>query len=195
MSRMAVLRIALWTMIALFGGAALALTFFGTGSQQSAAAPYGTPFRLEDQNGTPVTEAMFRGKPSAVFFGFTNCPDVCPTTLAELGAYRQELAKTGDFRIVFVTVDPERDTPDILRTYVGAIDKQAVALTGRPEDVATMLKGWGIYSKKVGEGPDYTMDHTATTLLLDSKGELVATLAYGEDPASAKAKLERLAKS
>ncbi|GGD92161.1 electron transporter SCO1/SenC [Aureimonas endophytica] len=197
MRRLALFRVALWAMIALFGGAALALTFMrGDGPLAIADQPYGTPFRLEDQNGRPVTEALFRGRPSAVFFGYTNCPDVCPTTMSELGAYREALkAKGKDFQIVFVTVDPARDTPDFLKTYVGAISPDIVALTGPQADVAAMLKGWGVYWKKVGEGRDYAMDHTATTFLLDSGGRLFGTLAYDEDETSAKAKLERLAAS
>lgn len=194
MTRTATLRIALWALVALGGGAALALGLMRIQPTASEETAYGAPFRLTDQNGAPITEAVFKGKPTAVFFGFTHCPEVCPTTLSELGAYREELRKekSRDLQIVFVTVDPERDTPDIVRNYVGAISPDVVAITGDRTGLDAMLKSWGVYWKKVGEGPDYTMDHTATTFLLDSDGRFVGTIAYGENPKTAKDKLERL---
>ena len=194
MRGVAILRIGLWVLVAVFAGAATAL-YFGIGSPRAVdEAAYGTPFQLVDQNGAPVTEAALRGKPSAVFFGFTHCPDVCPTTLSELTAYRTSLkAKNKDFRIVFVTVDPERDTPAVLKDYVGAFSPDITAVTGEPAKVAAMLKGWAVYSKKVGDGPDYTMDHTATTFLLDSAGRFSGTISYGENAKTAEEKLERLA--
>ena len=196
MSRTTLFRTVLWAVIALLGGAALALALMRNTPLTSGEAAYGTPFQLTDQNGAPVTEAVFKGRPSAVFFGFTHCPDVCPTTLSELGAYREQLKSEGKhFQIVFVTVDPERDTADAVKTYVDAISSGIVGITGDPARLAAMLKGWGIYSKKVGEGEDYTMDHTATTFLLDSAGRFVGTIAYDENPKTALDKLERLAVS
>jgi protein SCO1/2 len=192
------IRTGLWAMAALIAGAMAAMFFlYGTaGSNGSATAegPYGSPFRLVDQDGAPVTEADLRGTPTAVFFGFTHCPDVCPTTLYELAGYQKELAeKGGELQVVFVTVDPERDTPAIMKDYVLAVSPDVTALTGPLEDVEAMLRGWGVYWRKVGEGEDYTMDHTATTFLLDDDGALAGTLAYGENPETARAKLERLA--
>lgn len=192
------IRTGLWAMAALIAGAMAAVFFLygsaGSGGSTVAEGPYGSPFRLVDQDGAPVTEADLRGAPSAVFFGFTQCPDVCPTTLYELAGYQKELAADGGaLQVVFVTVDPERDTPAIMKDYVSAVSPDITALTGEPEDVAAMLKGWGVYSRKVGEGEGYTMDHTATTFLLDADGGLAGTLAYGEDPETARAKLARLA--
>ena len=157
---------------------------------------YGAPFQLTDQSGAPTTEAVLRGRPNALFFGFTHCPDVCPTTLYELAGYQKALKAEGrDLGIVFVTVDPERDTPDILRTYVGSLAGDVTALTGDPAQVEAMLKGFGIYAKKVPQAEGYTMDHTASVLLLDRDGSFKGTIAYGENPDTAKAKLERLTAS
>ncbi|ALN74076.1 SCO family protein [Aureimonas sp. AU20] len=200
--RAVALRYGLWFLVA----AVLALTIlvFALGRKEiegamgvSASAPYGSPFQLVNQSGAPATEAVLRGRPTALFFGFTHCPDVCPTTLFELAGYQKALKAEGrDLGIVFVSVDPERDTPDILRTYVGALSDDVTALTGDPAKVEAMLKGFGIYAKKVPQdGTDYTMDHTASVLLLDRAGVFQGTIAYGEDPAAAKAKLERLSAS
>lgn len=190
-----IVRIGLWAMVALFGGAAAALYFVYDGKPPvSEEAAYGTPFALIDQNGAPITESSLEGKPSAIFFGFTHCPDICPTTLAELGAQQKALEAEGKaLNVVFVTVDPERDTAAILKDYVGAVSPGITAITGEPAKVAAMLDGWGIQHKKVGEGADYTMDHTASTILLDSAGRFVGTIAYGENPKTAKDKLDRLA--
>lgn len=193
---MPVLRYALWFLVAAVLALLVLVWVFGRAEMEQAsdrAEPYGTTFSLVDQNGATVTEAALRNRPTALFFGFTHCPDVCPTTLYELSGYQKALKGEGkDLGIVFVTVDPERDTPDILKTYVGALSPDITAVTGRPDEVATMLKGYGAYSKKVVQGDDYTMDHTASVILLDRAGRFVGTIAYGEDPETAKGKLERL---
>ena len=187
MRGIAALRIGLWAVVALVAGC-------GARTAETApGAPYGTPFRLVDQNNRPVTEGIFRGKPSAVFFGFTHCPEVCPTTLAELATYETEVAAKGRaLNVVFVSVDPQRDTPAVLKQYVSALSPTITGITGSPDAVAAMLKGWNIYAKKVGEGDDYTMDHTASVLLLDAAGALQSTIAYGEDSKSVAAKIARI---
>ncbi|MEF2546991.1 SCO family protein [Aurantimonas sp. E1-2-R+4] len=194
MNSVSILRVGLWALVALLVGAVVALVFlYGQGGRNTAEGPFGTPFALVDQNGAAITEADLTGKPSAVFFGFTHCPEVCPTTLYELAGYQRQLKQEGkDLRVVFVTVDPERDTPEILKDYVEAIGADITAITGAPDKIAAMLRGWGVYSAKVGEGPDYSMDHTATTFLLDADGALAGTLAYGEKSDTARAKLDRL---
>lgn len=170
------------------------LTFDWYRSSQSGEA-FGAPFALIDQDGAQITQQAFRGHPSAVFFGFTHCPEVCPTTLYELNGWLQTLGEEGkDIRAYFVTVDPERDTPEIMKTYVGNISDRITAITGEPDKIAAMAKSFGIYSRKVDlEGGDYTMDHTASILLLNSKGDFFGTIAYGENPDTAVAKLKRLA--
>ncbi|MEH6718346.1 MAG: SCO family protein [Aurantimonas endophytica] len=196
MSTTTMIRTGLWAMAALIAGILAAVFYIGSagpGAGPISEGPYGSSFQLIDQNGAQFTEADLRGTPAAVFFGFVHCPDVCPTTLYELASYQKELAASGGpLQVVFVTVDPERDTPAIMKDYVSGFSADVTALTGSPENVAAMLKGWGVYSRKVGEGEDYTMDHTATTFLLDADGALAGTLAYGENAETAKAKLERL---
>lgn len=162
---------------------------------QNATQAFGAPFVLVDQKGAEITEAAFRGKPSAVFFGFTHCPEVCPTTLFELDGLLKQMGDEGkDIRAYFVTVDPERDTPEAMNTYVTNVSDRITGITGTPDKIAAMAKSFGIYSKKVPtEGGDYTMDHTASVLLLDSKGDFFGTIAYEENPETALAKLKRLA--
>ncbi|MEO5322397.1 SCO family protein [Mesorhizobium sp. CC13] len=170
------------------------LTFDWYRGQNSGQA-FGAPFALVDQKGQGITEQAFRGQPSAVFFGFTNCPEVCPTTLVELDSWLEQLGDEGkDIRAYFVTVDPERDTAEVMDKYVGNVSQRITGITGDPEKVRAMAKSFGIYLKKVPtEGGDYTMDHTASVLLLDSKGDFFGTIAYEENPTAALAKLKRLA--
>ena len=196
--RTSVLRLALWFLVAAI--LALIVLVYVFGRQETAivrnAAAYGSAFQLVNQNGEPVTEAVLRGRPTALFFGFTHCPDVCPTTLYELAGYQSALKAEGrDLNIVFVTVDPERDTPEILKTYVGSLSPDITAVTGEPALVQKMLDGFGAYAKKVPQGDDYTMDHIASVILLDRTGDFKGTIAYGEAPTAAKAKLERLSAS
>ncbi|KQT86063.1 SCO family protein [Aurantimonas sp. Leaf443] len=192
---MSKLRIILWSLVGLVAGAALAVAILvGRGGTASEEVAFGAPFKLVDQNGAPVTEAIFKGRPSAVFFGFTHCPDVCPTTLFELAGHEKAMKAEGkDLNVVFVTVDPERDTPAVIKPYVEAVAPDITAITGAPAEVAAMTKSWGVYSRKVGEGDDYQMDHTATTYLIDRNGAFAGTIAYGENPDTARAKLEKLA--
>lgn len=171
-----------------------ALTFQSY-QKQFAGGAYGEPFTLIDQNGDEITEAAFRGAPSAVFFGFTHCPEVCPTTLFELDGWLATLGDEGkDIRAYFVTIDPERDPPEIVGTYVGNVSDRITGISGEPDKVYAMAKSFGIYWRKVDlDGGDYTMDHTASILLLDRDGDFAGTIAYGENPDNAVAKLKRLA--
>ncbi|OBQ90232.1 SCO family protein [Mesorhizobium sp. AA23] len=157
--------------------------------------PYGAPFTLIDQKSAPITEAAFRGHPSVVFFGFTHCPEVCPTTLFEMAGWLKTMGDSGkNLNAYFVTVDPERDTPQIVNSYVGNFSDRITGITGDPDKVHAMAKAFGIYWKKVDTGDgDYTMDHTASVLLLNAKGEFAGTIAYGESADTAIAKLKRLA--
>jgi protein SCO1/2 len=157
--------------------------------------PFGAPFTLVDDTGAPVTEAAFRGHPSAVFFGFTHCPEVCPTTLFEMAGWLKTLGADGkNLHAYFVSIDPERDTPDVMKTYVGSFSDRIVGISGEPDKVHAMAKSFGIYWKKVDTGDgDYTMDHTASVLLLHGNGDFAGTIAYGENPDIALAKLKKLA--
>lgn len=175
--------------------AALGFIAFQWYHTRFATEAYGAPFTLVDQTGKPITEAAFRGQPSAVFFGFTHCPEVCPTTLFELDGWLKKLGDDGkNIRAYFVSVDPERDTAEIMNTYVGNVSDRIVGITGDPDRVLAMAKSFNIFWRKVETGDgDYTMDHTASVLLLHGSGDFAGTIAYGEDPDTALAKLKRLA--
>ena len=164
------------------------------------AAPYGVPFQLVDQDGAPITDAAFRGRPTAVFFGFTHCPEICPTTLFELDGWLKAADPAGgSIGAYFVTVDPERDTPESLGDYVSAVTNRVIGITGDPEKIGNVIKGFNIYAKKqpldaADPNGDYTMDHTASVLLLDAKGRFRGTIAWGENPDTAIEKLKNLMK-
>lgn len=162
---------------------------------RTAPGAFGDPFTLVDQSGQEITEAAFRGAPSAVFFGFTHCPEICPTTLYELDGWLETLGDEGkDLRAWFVTVDPARDTQEVMEAYVGNVSERIRGITGEPDKVEAMARSFGIYFKRVElEDGDYTMDHTASVLLLNRHGDFAGTISYGENPETAIAKLKRLA--
>ena len=151
-------------------------------------------FELASTRGGRLGNDDLIGGPVAMFFGFTHCPEVCPTTLYTLDGLIADLGPAGEaITVVFVTVDPARDTIDILAEYIGAIDEDAIGLTGDADEVAAMLKGYGIYAEKVPlEDDDYTMDHTATVFLYDDAGYLDGTIAWGEPAEYAGPKLKNL---
>jgi len=187
------IRYILWGLVvlAVIVVAALALTQKKGGNL--AISSIGGPFSVVDQNGQPVTEAALKGHPSAMFFGFTFCPDVCPTTLMQASQWLKQLGPDGDkLKVYFVTVDPERDTPEQMKNYLHAFDSRIIGLTGTREQIDPMLKAFRVYSKKVGEGEDYMMDHAAAVYLLDSDANFVGTADYHESEETIMAKLKRL---
>ena len=148
-----------------------------TGSKE-----YGQDFAMPDQNGQQRTMADFKGKATLLFFGYTQCPDVCPTTLADLAAAKQKLGAKGDkLQVIFVSVDPARDTPEILKAYMANFDPSFLALRGSDDELAKMAKDFKIYYKKVdGQTPaSYTMDHTAGDYIFDPQGRLRLYSRYG----------------
>ena len=145
-----------------------------------------------DSNGQPFASSRLAGRPYALFFGFTHCPDVCPTTLARLVRLRRQLGTDDAFRIVFVTVDPERDGPAEVGKYADLFGAPVIGLTGSPAQIAQVKKVFGIFSEKVGTGDTYTVDHTAAVLLFDKSGQFQSTIAPDETDAAALAKLRRL---
>jgi protein SCO1/2 len=169
----------------------------GPGAPPQFGAPLVAPFQLTDQNGQDATERDVLGRPAVVFFGFTYCPEVCPTTLMSLSGLMGRMgAKADAFRVFFVSVDPERDTPEALKSYLSSFDPRIRGLTGSPEQIAAFAKPLGVYYARTKlEGGGYTVDHTATVFLLDAQGRFAGSIAYGEDAASALAKLENLAKA
>lgn len=199
MPGMKIFRVAIWAAVVLLAGAAVWLTVAGRqpGGVPGpvASATVGGPFSLTDKNGATVTEAALKGHPTALFFGYTFCPDVCPTTLSDLTLYLSKLGADGDkLKVYFVTVDPERDTQTVMADYLKAFDPRIDGLTGPRPAIDQILKEYKVYSKKVpGEnGAPYTMDHTATVYLLDKNAALVGTVDYQENPDDALAKLKRL---
>jgi protein SCO1 len=135
----------------------------------------GGPFHLTDQNGKPRSDSDFRGQYLLVFFGYTNCPDVCPTTLQTITNAMDGLGSdAAKVTPIFITVDPERDTPSVLKAYAANFTPRLVALSGSPDDIASVAKLYRIYYKKVGEGTDYSMDHTALIYLMGPDGNYLA---------------------
>ena len=164
------------------------------GPQQSASkVPIGGPFRLTSHEGKTFTDQDLKGKPFAVFFGFTHCPEVCPTTLYDLTQDLEALGKDADkMRVAFITVDPAQDTPELMKTYLGSFDPRIVGLTGTEEEIAAVAKAYKIYYRKVPTESGYTMDHTATILLMDSRGEFYGTSNFQESEAVRREKLRQL---
>src|SRR5262249_12296363 len=149
-------------------------------------ARIGGPFALVDHRGKPVTEHDFLGKPTLGFFGFTHCPDVCPTTLYELSNMLAQLKSEGDrLNVLFVTVDPERDTPEQLALYLSSFDPRITGLSGTSESIAVAVDAYQAYTRKVPlKDGDYTMDHTAAIFMMDSKGQYVGTISHRETEAA-----------
>ena len=141
-------------------------------------------FALLDQNGETRHPSDFAGKPIALFFGFTYCPDICPTTLMTLTAIQDQLAVEGNaadhLQILFVTVDPERDTPAQLNAYLSLFDTSVTGLTGRRTDIESALRHFGVYAKKTGDGDEYLYDHSAAVYLYQQDGKFKGTIVHNE---------------
>src|ERR687894_810498 len=166
------------------------------GPQPSASkVPIGGPFRLTSHEGKTVNDEDLKGKPFAVFFGFTHCPEVCPTTLYDLTQDLAALGKDADrLRVAFITVDPAQDTPELIKTYLASFDPRIVGLTGTEEEIAAVAKAYKIYYRKVPTDSGYTMDHTATIFLMDSKGDFFGTSNFQEAQDIRRGKLKQLIK-
>jgi protein SCO1 len=158
------------------------------------SATIGGPFHLVDQNGEPFSDADLKGKWHLVFFGYTHCPDVCPTTLNELALAMDRLGKERDkVGIVFITVDPERDTPEAMKSYVASFDVPVTALTGTQEQVAEAEKAYRVYSAKhPSSGGDYDMDHSAVIYVMDPQGRFTATFTPDTGADQVAERLEKL---
>jgi protein SCO1/2 len=167
------------------------------GPQPSASkVPIGGPFRLTSHEGKAFTDEDLKGKPFAVFFGFTHCPEVCPTTLYDLTQDLEALGKDADrLRVAFITVDPAQDTPELMKTYLGSFDPRIVGLTGTEEEIAAVAKAYKVYYRKVPTESGYTMDHTATILLMDSRGEFYGTSNFQESQEVRREKLRKLVRN
>ena len=192
-------RILLWALVGVAAIAGLLIALRpapSPGPQVSggSVASIGGPFTLTGADGKPFSSARLAGRPYAVFFGFTHCPDVCPTTLARLARLRTTLGKGDDaFAILFVSVDPERDTPAEIGRYDGLFGTPVIALTGSPAAISRVKSQFGVYSAKVAQpGGDYGVDHTATVFVMDKAGKFASTIAPEEQDDVALAKLSRV---
>jgi protein SCO1/2 len=175
----------------------LGVFLYATG-QFGGAAPTGSaiggPFKLTDQNGQPITDADLKGKPFLVFFGYTHCPDVCPTTLFEVSEMMRSLGKDADrTKALFVSVDPDRDTPAVLKDYLSSFDPHLIGATGDQKTLEAIEKEYRVYAKKVPTGKDgeYSMDHSAIVYLMDKQGRFVAPFKLDKKPEDAAAELRK----
>lgn len=158
-----------------------------------AHAAVGGPFTLTDQDGRTVTDKDFKGRPLLVFFGYTHCPDICPTTLFDMSEVLNKLGPDASkVNAVFVSVDPARDTPAKLKDYLSSFNPHLRGLTGTPEQIAAIAKGYRVYFKKVPqENGEYVMDHTAIVYLMDKDGNFVAPFNVSRKPEDAAADLRK----
>jgi protein SCO1/2 len=173
----------------------LGAIFLVTGREHGVptASAIGGPFTLIDQNGKTITDADFKGRPFLVFFGYTHCPDVCPTTLFDLSEVLRALGGDADkTQALFISVDPERDTPAVMKDYLASFDPHLRGATGDPDQVAAAEKAYRVYAKKVPTANgDYSMDHTALVYLMDKQGRFVAPFNLKRSPADSAADLRR----
>jgi protein SCO1 len=187
-----------WTAVVVLGlVAGLSALGLRSGGVGPGALPFaarvGGAFELTAADGSRFSSKSLAGKPYAVFFGFTNCPDVCPTTLLEMSNAMESLgAAAAAFKVIYITVDPERDTAAFLKTYMANFDPRIVGLTGTAEEIAAVTKAFRAVYKRVPTKDGYTMDHTATVYLMDGRGELAGTISYQEDQSIQLGKLRNL---
>jgi protein SCO1 len=149
---------------------------------------------LIDHNGGSVTSQSFKNQPSLIFFGFTHCPEVCPTTITTLDKILQDLNnKIIQTNIVFITLDPERDTQNHLKEYINYFSKNIIAITGSIKDIKKLSKNWGVFYEKISTDKDeYTLNHTATVFMVDKNGNYRGTIAWGENEQSIIQKIIKL---
>jgi protein SCO1/2 len=187
-------RIVLWTLVVVAAIGATALFILAPPKNPQTSGLGGGTYSLVDHRGSAVDQTMLVGHPSIMFFGFTHCPDVCPTTMGEMAAWFAALGEDAkDLKGYFVTIDPERDTPEAVAGYASWVSDRMTGITGSPEEIAKIAKAWGIVAEKVpGENGEYTMNHTASVLLVDRNGQYFGTIAYQEDQETALAKIRRL---
>ena len=179
-------------------GLSLMFLMMGGGRNIAAPAAIGGPFQLTDQGGAVVTEQSLQGRPTLIFFGFTHCPEFCPTTVYELTGWMNKIdPDKSRIQAYFISIDPERDTPQILGAYLANATDRITGISGDPAKVQAMARGFKVYFKKVPTDPakpdgDYTMDHMASVFLLDKQGRFTGTIAYGENPDIAEQKIKNL---
>ncbi|MEK9284971.1 MULTISPECIES: SCO family protein [unclassified Bradyrhizobium] len=173
----------------------LLVVFWTMGGVSKVAQPaaIGGPFQLTDQHGKTVTDKSLKGKPTLIFFGYTHCPDVCPTSLFEISEVLRAMGKDADkVNAYFISVDPERDTQAAMKDYLSSFDPHLEGLSGDPADIAKVITSYRVYAKKVPtKDGDYTMDHTALIYLMDRDGRFVSPFNLKRTPEEAAAELKR----
>jgi protein SCO1 len=179
--------------VSLLVGLVLLFLVMGGGRNVAAPAAIGGPFQLTDQSGATVTDKSLQGRPTLIFFGFTHCPDVCPTSLFEMSEVLRAMGPDADHvNAYFISVDPERDTPAAMKDYLSSFDPHLKGLTGDPEVMAKVTTEYRVYAKKVPlKDGDYTMDHTALVYLMDRDGHFVAPFNLKQSPEQAAAELKK----
>lgn len=198
---MKTVRLILWALVGIVAIGMVAYIMYAPEPQprvvsrpaENVQSTIGGPFTLTDADGERFSSLSLAGRPHAVFFGFTHCPDVCPTTLARLVRLREELGSDA-FDIVFITVDPERDGPEEVGKYAALFETPIIGLTGTPEQIDKVKEQFGVFSEKSGDDPAaYNVDHTATVFLMDREGKFVSTISQEEARQPALDKLRRIA--
>lgn len=187
------LRLALWGLVAVAAVAAVVIfTTVPRGSSEGGIG--GGVYALLDGTGSAVDQSMLVGQPSLLFFGFTHCPDVCPTTMGEMAVWFEQLGDEAQaLKAFFVSVDPERDRPGIIHDYVSWLDGRVTGITGTQAEIDKMVAAWRVFAEKVPtDDGGYTMNHTASVFLVNAQGGFEGTIAYQEDPATAVAKIRKL---
>jgi protein SCO1/2 len=181
------------TGLVLFAGVFLYATGNLSSATNTGSSAIGGPFKLVDQNGKTITDSDLKGRPFLVFFGYTHCPDVCPTTLFDVSEVMQALGKDADRTgALFITVDPERDTPAVLKDYLSSFNPHLRGATGDLAAIDAAEKAYRVYAKKVPTGNgDYSMDHTALVYLMDKQGRFVAPFSLKRRPEDSAADLRR----
>lgn len=179
--------------VSLAVGLLAALWLIGGFRGGPAPAAIGGPFRLTDQSGQTVTEKSLIGRPTIIFFGFTHCPDICPTALFDMSEVLRAMGPDADkVNAYFVSVDPERDTPAAMKDYLSSFDPHLKGLTGNADEIAKVTTAYRVYAKKVPlKDGDYTMDHTALVYLMDRQGHFVRPFDLKRKPEEAAADLKR----
>ena len=184
--------------VAAFGASlviGLLVVLWAMGGLRSVTAPaaIGGPFQLTDQSGQTVSDQSLKGRPTLIFFGYTHCPDVCPTTLFEMSEVLKAMGADADrVNAYFVSVDPERDDVATIKSYLSSFDPHLKGLTGPPATVADVLREYRVYARKVpSKDGDYTMDHTALIYLMDRNGRFVSPFNLNRTPEEAATDLKR----
>jgi len=186
-----------WAILAILALAFAAITGLavkrGVLGAHSQTAAIGGPFQLVDQAGRPTDAGALKHKWNAVFFGYTYCPEACPTTLLALGQAEKLLGpKANDFQTVYISVDPARDTPKVMANYLSnsAFPRRTLGLTGTPQQVAQAAGAYHVYYQKAGDGPDYQVNHSTITYLMSPTGDFVCVIPYGATPQQMAAQIQ-----